>query len=383
MSDNLNLIDFEKFKDAVSVSDDHCLNYVRQQSVSSEDIILTINITYDCLRRWHEAKRAEPLKQINCSYVDLLNTVLAAKYSLKIKEDSCRLEGRLRRVCGEIKNKFKCTSGASYRNLIESELKLAVRADEVVTVSELETMLRNEKKRADVLLNENEILIARCDELHNQMIEFEAKEEVASEALGEANAKIDSLVTENQKLHHYIDKLGQDTAFENNGKVITQMGERQQRRKLKELRTNVQRTLWFAKTFGLTLNSVSFSGQDGLNHTLSYEENETKSFKDLSEEEKDKLKSVLFVLDKFCIGDAAYHELTMCSGGEDLPRSFLIKQCKDDLNKLCHITRTPGVAPGAQLDFAAELESVLKKQVTTKCVIPKNIHTPHPSGIPN
>lgn len=285
------------------------------------------------------------------------------------------MEGRLRRVCGEIKNTFKWTSGASYRKLIQSDLKLAVRADEVVTVSELETMLRNEKERADVLLKGNEILSARCEELYNQMIEFEAKEEVASEALGEANAKIDSLVTENRKLHHYIEKLGQGIDFENNGKIITQVGERQQRRKLKELRTNVQRALWFAKTFGLTLNSVSFSGQDGLNHTLSYEENEKKSFKDLSEEEKDQLKSVLFVLDKFCIGDAAYHELTMCSGGEDLPRSFLIKQCKDDLDKLCHITRTPGVAPGAQLDFAAELESVLKKQVTTKCVVPENIHT--------
>lgn len=75
------------------------------------------------------------------------------------------------------------------------------------------------------------------------------------------------------------------------------------------------------------------------------------------------MKSVLFVVDKFCIGDAAYHELTMCIGGEDLPRSYLIKQCKDDLNKLCHITKTPGAAAGAQLDFDAKLESVLKKQV--------------------
>ena len=30
---------------------------------------------------------------------------------------------------------------------------------------------------------------------------------------------------------------------------------------------------------------------------------------------------------------------------------------------MCHITRTPGAAAGAQLDFDAELESVLKKQV--------------------
>jgi len=92
---------------------------------------------------------------------------------------------------------------------------------------------------------------------------------VASEALGEANAKIDSLVTENRKLHHYIEKLGQGIDFENNGKIIAQVGERQQRRKLKERRTNVQRALWFAKTFGLALNSVSFSGQDGFNHTPS------------------------------------------------------------------------------------------------------------------
>ena len=69
------------------------------------------------------------------------------------------------------------------------------------------------------------------------------------------------------------------------------------------------------------------------------------------------MKSVLYLLEKFCIGDAAYHELIMCSGGEDHPRSYLIKQCKDELNKLCHMTRTPGVAPGAQLDFATELSS--------------------------
>ena len=114
----------------------------------------------------------------------------------------------------------------------------------------------------------------------------------------------------------------------------------------------------------LTLNSVTFSGDEDSIHTLCFEENGKKGFNDLSEEDQDKVKSVLFLLDKFCIGDAAYHELTMCSGGEDLPRSYLIKQCKDDLNKLCHITRTPEVAPGAQLDFATELESVLKKQVS-------------------
>ncbi|XP_044179482.1 uncharacterized protein LOC114959781 isoform X2 [Acropora millepora] len=88
-----------------------------------------------------------------------------------------------------------------------------------------------------------------------------------------------------------------------------------------------------------------------------------KGFNDLSEEDQDKVKTVLFLLNKLCIGDAAYHNLKMCSGGEDFPRSYLIKHCKDDLNTLCRITRTPGVVKGAQLDFATELKSFLKKQI--------------------
>ena len=62
---------------------------------------------------------------------------------------------------------------------------------------------------------------------------------------------------------------------------------------------------------------------------------EKKGFNDLSGDDQDKVKSVLFLLDKFCIGE--FHELTnMCSGGKDLPRSYLIKQCKDDFKTTCN-----------------------------------------------
>ena len=46
----------DKFKNAVSAGNDPCLKYVRQQSVSSEDIVLTVIIKYDCLRHLYEAK---------------------------------------------------------------------------------------------------------------------------------------------------------------------------------------------------------------------------------------------------------------------------------------------------------------------------------------
>ena len=363
MSDNLNFVEIEKFKDSVGVSNNQCLKYVSKQCVSSEDIIFTVHIGYDCLRGFHEAKQERMLKQQSCTYVQFLNILLGIKYCIKVKHDCSRLEGRLRRACGEINKKFKGKTGASYRNLMHTELKLALRREEVVTIAELETQRRNAEEKSNALLKENELLTARCEELYSKLVESTAIKEKATEDLIEANAKVESLFTENEKLHAYIKKLGENVDFGNNCKTINEVGERHQRRKLKELKTNVEKALWFTETFGLSLNSVTFSGKDGPKHTLSYEKSAKKSFKDLSEEEKDKLKSVLFILDKFCIGDAAYHELTMCTGGEDLPRSYLIKQCKDDLNKMCHITRTPGAAAGAQLDFDAELESVLKKQV--------------------
>ena len=49
MSSNLDLIQIDRFKNPVSVSDDQCLQYVRKQCVSSEDIIFTVHIGYDCL----------------------------------------------------------------------------------------------------------------------------------------------------------------------------------------------------------------------------------------------------------------------------------------------------------------------------------------------
>ena len=130
------------------------------------------------------------LKDVNCKYCQILNIFFTEKYSLKVKEDSHRLKGCLRRACGEIKTKFKGKSGSSYRGLMQSVFKLAVRADEVVTVSELETMLTDQKERADSLLKQNEVLNNLCEQLYDQMIQCEVNEDVAKEALEQANDTI-------------------------------------------------------------------------------------------------------------------------------------------------------------------------------------------------
>lgn len=243
--------------------------------------------------------------------------------------------------------------------------KIAVHAGELVSVTALKCLIKEKDVRNELLQEENESLKKRCEQLFCDMVDAQRETRVANEDMDTVNVEIDRLRNENQKLHSYIENLGQELTFKNNGGTVTEIGKRHQRRKLKELKSNVERALWFANTFGLQLRDIDFVDQKGTSHKMSFAENEKCSYKDLHEDDQQKVKNILFVLDKFCIGEAAYHELTMVCEGADLPKSYLIKQCKEELNKMSHITRTPGSAQGAQLSFAAELESVIQSQVTT------------------
>ena len=64
-------------------------------------------------------------------------------------------------------------------------------------------------------------------------------------------------------------------------------------------------------------------------------------------------------MDRFCVSDAAYHEFSTSVHG--MERSYLARQCRSDLHKLIHITRTPGHQPGVQMSFKEELHYQLKK----------------------
>lgn len=163
---------------------------------------------------------------------------------------------------------------------------------------------------------------------------------------------------ENAHLWEYFDKISEQEGFRNCGKNTNEVKERQERRKIRELKTYVK-ALWFAGTFGLQLSSVEFKDDTGKFHTMEYhtEERGKKSYNELTDEEKEKVQQILFLTDKFCISEAAYHELIMSADGEHLPRSYIVKQCKTHLNSLCHISRIPGGEEGAQLDFETELKN--------------------------
>ncbi|CAB4007697.1 Hypothetical predicted protein [Paramuricea clavata] len=181
--------------------------------------------------------------------------------------------------------------------------------------------------------------------------------------IDKAKVDIDKLKQENENLYNVIEKISPQRNFEDKGKCITEVGKRQQERKLKTLETRVEQALWFSESFGLKLDTVKLVDHLGNPYSLSFGEKGRKSYKDLPTEEQQKIQETLHIMDKFCISDASYHELSCCPGGDELPRSYLIKQCKEGLNKLIYIERTPGEANGAALNFQDELRVVIEGMI--------------------
>ena len=187
-------------------------------------------------------------------------------------------------------------------------------------------------------------------------------------------------------------------------KDITDSSKRQVDRRLQELGTRAQKALWFAKTFALEPEDLQLSDSKGHVHSINIkskqissspspsenpplaqsqiypdsphtsqpnpdstistsedaqlhasqnEQSKNKQYDSLSEADKEKVETVLYLMDKFSVGDAFIHELNIEVNG--MPKSYLIRQCRDKLNSACSIRSTLGDAPGAQVSFREAL----------------------------
>ena len=80
-------------------------------------------------------------------------------------------------------------------------------------------------------------------------------------------------------------------------------------------------------------------------------------------DEKNTVETILFLMAKFGVGDEFIRELSMAV--DDFPvKSYLIKQCRSDLNKQVKISTTPGLAPGAQYFFKELLTDKVRDMVS-------------------
>ena len=73
----------------------------------------------------------------------------------------------------------------------------------------------------------------------------------------------------------------------------------------------------------------------------------------MPEEERQKIKDLLFILENINVSESAYRELTVFCDG--LPRKYLVSQCREDINSIYHFERIPGNIPGVYISLESEL----------------------------
>ena len=86
-------------------------------------------------------------------------------------------------------------------------------------------------------------------------------------------------------------------------------------------------------------------------------EKKMRAYEKLPVDEKEKIRAILYIMDKLSISWKAYHELTQQD--QSLPRSYLVEGRQATTDSRWNIRKTPGEKPGAELP----LEDLLKQQI--------------------
>ena len=270
--------------------------------------------------------------------IDLLNSWIPSKWFHISRETGFLIQGRFWCKASSVISKYKKATGSRKKEeLITSMLKLSILVSELVSVGKME----------DDLHQANSALVEWCEKCADLEKEKESLLKEIAAATERKETEISSL---NGELCEHIQRIEEltEATSPNYGKTITQLGERQRWRRIKELKDRADLALWFPESHGLQFTCLKVKeSNSGRAHTFEYETER------VSQEDEENLEQLLFLLDKFCVSDDMYHELTILYN--DLPWSYLIKQKRSDLNKLSHIEKVPGNYPGAQISFVDTL----------------------------
>lgn len=109
-----------------------------------------------------------------------------------------------------------------------------------------------------------------------------------------------------------------------------------------------------------TVQCVQFDNQAFSTFFLTGQPN--KPYDNLDEEEKENIRALLFIMDRFSISQEGYHELTQVENS--LPMTYLTESCTKVLDSKWEVTRTLGDAPGAELPSKLLLEHEVRQHVS-------------------
>ena len=130
----------------------------------------------------------------------------------------------------------------------------------------------------------------------------------------------------NKELADYVETLEKRDSLNCQGRKIHDLSNKQKGRRLRVLKNKAQCALWFCKSYGLEISQIKLKDEDGCKYNFDYTADH-----DSNMSENEVIEQILFILDKFCVRDALYHEVSILS--DDLQKSYLVKQLRADMNK--------------------------------------------------
>ena len=271
------------------------------------------------------------------AFVEALNSSLTGKGAIALDSSSIRLRHALMKTISTVGIKYHRAKGRKRQSILEGTTMIRVNEGELKNVAECRRKLE-----------EMEIEV---QDLKENIEEWKKKNTTLEKDMAELRSSME------RQYANYICA----------GATLSEVGLRQQQRKIKDFASKTEQALWYARTFGLMPSSLECS-LPGTNEvvTVNFDCNgkvtgttrrktdtETTTgpseitpslsngdrFSRLPASEKDKIMSILYLLDHFNGSDNLYHELSMRF--KDLPRSYLVWAYRKQLNQSFNVERLP------------------------------------------
>lgn len=356
MADVLSIYKKQAVEWQLKVSTEFPFHYIKQQDALNHEFLFCIEIPWPLLRLWDQLMEGVSGQDVN--YLDLINSTVTDGW-FTLNRTCPRTEELVRKHASYAKMDYRRLTGRKRKQLDSKVYKLSVRRGEIDSRETQNTKIQDYCKELEEWRRKYSNLAEEKKTLYEDMMK----------EVNNLEKEVTDLKEANKALRDYVEILEHEEALKCQGKTINDLGTKQKGRKLQLLKNRAQCALWFCKSFGLDLTNIRLQDESGCSYTMEYPIPSTSTpgqmeYEKLSKDRQEIIEHVLFLLDKFCVGDEVYHELSVITEG--LPKSYLIKQLRGELNKTYHIERTPGPYPGARLDFKSTLTDHVRELLSMK-----------------